>query len=88
MSRNEATAVRRGPRLTPQERARRGKAARAAAPRSSHADFPAGPDHIDPVDTIERQSATRLPELVPIRYQRMTESPFRFYRGAAVGHGR
>jgi uncharacterized protein (DUF2252 family) len=35
------------------------------------------------VDTIEAQSAARLPELVPIRYGRMLESPFRFYRGAA-----
>jgi uncharacterized protein (DUF2252 family) len=33
---------------------------------------------------IEEQSATRVPELVPIRYGRMTESPFRFYRGAAA----
>ena len=33
---------------------------------------------------VERQSATRVPELVPIRYGRMLESPFRFYRGAAA----
>lgn len=38
----------------------------------------------DPVETIERQSADRVPELVPIRYGRMLESPFRFYRGAAA----
>ncbi|BFO16628.1 hypothetical protein SHKM778_30160 [Streptomyces sp. KM77-8] len=36
------------------------------------------------MDVIERQSATRLPELVPVRYGRMLESPFRFYRGAAA----
>lgn len=36
------------------------------------------------MDVIEAQSATRVPELVPIRYGRMTESPFRFYRGAAA----
>lgn len=33
---------------------------------------------------MEGQSASRVPELVPIRYGRMTESPFRFYRGAAA----
>jgi uncharacterized protein (DUF2252 family) len=33
---------------------------------------------------VERQSATRVPELVPIRYGRMTGSPFRFHRGAAA----
>ncbi|MEV2197500.1 DUF2252 domain-containing protein [Streptomyces phaeochromogenes] len=69
---------------TPQERAEHGKAARSTAPRSSHAEFAPTPKRPDPVDIIEAQSATRVPELVPIRYGRMTESPFRFYRGAAA----
>lgn len=69
---------------TPQERAERGKAARSTAPRSSHAEFAPTAKRPDPVDIIEAQSATRVPELVPIRYGRMTESPFRFYRGAAA----
>ncbi|WP_103886300.1 DUF2252 domain-containing protein [Actinacidiphila yanglinensis] len=69
---------------SPEERARLGRAARADAPRSSHAEFAPAPDRTDPVETLERQSATRLPELVPIRYGRMLESPFRFYRGAAA----
>jgi uncharacterized protein (DUF2252 family) len=66
------------------ERVRLGKEARARAPRSSHADFAPGPARTDPVETVERQSAARLPDLVPIRYGRMLESPFRFYRGAAA----
>jgi uncharacterized protein (DUF2252 family) len=33
---------------------------------------------------LERQAATRVPELVPIRYGRMLASPFAFYRGAAL----
>ncbi len=69
---------------TPQERAALGKAARADVPRSSHAEFAPGPKRPDPLEIIEKQSATRLPELVPIRYGRMSESPFRFYRGAAA----
>ncbi|WP_330289731.1 DUF2252 domain-containing protein [Streptomyces sp. NBC_00576] len=69
--------------LTPQERVARGKAARADAPRSSHAEFVPPPKRTDPVEIIEKQSATRVPELVPIRYARMSEAPFRFYRGAA-----
>ncbi|MFG2788159.1 DUF2252 domain-containing protein [Streptomyces sp. NPDC048419] len=69
---------------TPQERAALGKAARAEVPRSSHADFAPGPKRPDPLEIIEKQSATRLPELVPVRYGRMSESPFRFYRGAAA----
>ncbi|GGN92376.1 hypothetical protein GCM10011579_090160 [Streptomyces albiflavescens] len=69
---------------TPQERAARGKAARSSVPRSSQAEFAPSEKRPDPVDIIEAQSATRVPELVPIRYGRMTESPFRFYRGAAA----
>ncbi len=33
---------------------------------------------------LEQQAATRVPELVPIRYGRMLASPFTFYRGAAA----
>ncbi|WP_432032033.1 DUF2252 domain-containing protein [Streptomyces antibioticus] len=69
---------------TPRERADVGRAARTAVPRSSHAEFSPPSDREDPVDIIEAQSARRLPELVPIRYGRMSESPFRFYRGAAA----
>lgn len=70
--------------LTPHERAARGKAARDRVPRSSHALFEPPANRTDPVEIVERQSATRVPELVPIRYGRMLESPFRFYRGAAA----
>ncbi|WP_406090673.1 DUF2252 domain-containing protein [Streptomyces sp. NBC_01013] len=70
--------------LTAQERASRGKAARASAPRSGHAEFEPGSERPDPLEIIAAQSATRVQELVPIRYGRMSESPFRFYRGAAA----
>ncbi|MFI5758498.1 DUF2252 domain-containing protein [Streptomyces sp. NPDC051569] len=73
-----------GQHLTPQERAERGRAARATTPRSAHAAFEPAPDRPDPLALIEEQSATRVSELVPIRYSRMRESPFRFYRGAAA----
>jgi uncharacterized protein (DUF2252 family) len=70
--------------LSATERAANGRAARATAPRASHADHAPPADRFDPIDVIERQSATRVPEFVPIRYGRMIESPFRFYRGAAA----
>ncbi|MFH9694244.1 DUF2252 domain-containing protein [Streptomyces globisporus] len=70
--------------LPPHERVVRGKAARTTAPRSSHAEFTPPAKRTDPVEIIEKQSATRVPELVPIRYGRMSEAPFRFYRGAAA----
>jgi len=69
---------------TVDERVARGKAARAAAPRSSHAGFEPAADRADPIDLLESQSHTRVAELVPIRYGRMLASPFAFYRGAAL----
>ncbi|MFE7272139.1 DUF2252 domain-containing protein [Streptomyces sp. NPDC057623] len=70
--------------LSPTERAALGKEARARVPRSGHALFEHDEKRPDPVEIIERQSAARVPELVPVRYGRMLESPFRFYRGAAA----
>jgi uncharacterized protein (DUF2252 family) len=62
-------------------RSARGKAARADVPRSAHSRLEV--DDRDPVALLEEQSASRVPELVPIRYGRMLASPFAFYRGAA-----
>jgi uncharacterized protein (DUF2252 family) len=69
---------------TPSERQAAGKAARSRARRKSHATWEVGPDRPDPVETLERQDATRVPGLVPIRHGRMLASPFSFYRGAAA----
>ncbi|HET9647798.1 MAG TPA: DUF2252 domain-containing protein [Microlunatus sp.] len=69
---------------TPEERLARGKAARNAVPRSSHGQWVPAEDRPDPVALLEEQAASRVPELVPIRYGRMLVSPFTFYRGAAL----
>ncbi|MGW5639273.1 DUF2252 domain-containing protein, partial [Streptomyces sp. NPDC003832] len=69
---------------TPAERAAAGKEARSRVPRLAQARFDPGPGRFDPIDVIEGQSLTRLQDLIPIRYGRMLESPFRFYRGAAA----
>ena len=60
-----------------------GRTARSLSPRSSHADWTPSASRPDPIALLEQQSATRVPELVPIRYGRMAASPFAFYRGAA-----
>jgi uncharacterized protein (DUF2252 family) len=72
------------PRPSVAERVARGKAARAEVSRASHAVFEPSPTRADPVELLERQAQTRVPELVPIRYGRMLVSPFTFYRGAAM----
>jgi uncharacterized protein (DUF2252 family) len=66
------------------ERAAAGKAARRAVPRSSHGEWQPASDRPDPVELLERQAASRVGELVPLRYGRMLVSPFAFYRGAAA----
>jgi len=70
--------------MTPAERAARGKEARAAVPRESHAVFDPPPDRPDPIGLLEEQAQSRVPELVPVRWGRMMVSPFTFYRGAAL----
>ena len=79
-------AGRRGPvrYATVEERVARGRTARQRAPRTSHAQFQVSPDRPDPISLLEEQAATRVPELVPIRYGRMLVSPFTFFRGAAL----
>ncbi|MGE5226381.1 MAG: DUF2252 domain-containing protein [Planctomycetaceae bacterium] len=76
-------AAPRRPLPRPQERARQGKEARARLAREDHGwDPPSG--RLDPVAVLQEQSASRIPELVPIRYGRMLASPLAFYRGAAA----
>lgn len=70
-------------RLTPDERAARGKAERVAAPRSALGGWAVPSDRRSPIELLEGQSRSRVPELVPIRYGRMLVSPLTFFRGAA-----
>ncbi len=70
--------------LTRSERSDRGKAARTSAPRTTHAEWEAPVSRPDPVALLQSQAASRVQELVPIRYGRMLVSPFTFYRGAAL----
>ena len=55
-----------------------------AAALGAHTVVPADGDRPDPVDVLTAQSASRVPELVPIRHGRMLVSPFTFFRGAAA----
>ena len=60
----------------------RGKTLRRACPRESHAAF-AGRHERDPVALLAEGDIGRIPKLLPVRYGRMTQSPFAFLRGAA-----
>ncbi|MFI1162992.1 DUF2252 domain-containing protein [Streptomyces sp. NPDC020801] len=69
---------------SPAERARRGKTARERVRRSAHAIWVPSAERADPVAVLEQQGRDRLPELLPVRYGRMTASPLAFLRGAAA----
>ncbi|MBS0517161.1 MAG: DUF2252 domain-containing protein [Proteobacteria bacterium] len=60
-----------------------GKRLRDAIPRSSLATWKPGRDRADPLEILQRADEGRVPELLPIRYGRMLQSPFTFYRGSA-----
>src|SRR5215813_9608014 len=68
---------------TPAERYDDGVRLRKKAPRDIHAELK-GPSHRDPVAILAEADRTRVPELIPVRYERMLESPFAFLRGAAA----
>jgi uncharacterized protein (DUF2252 family) len=61
-----------------------GKAKRDTVPRTAHAVWSPSPGRPDPVSLLERSNATRVPELVPVRYARMLASPFTYLRGSPV----
>ena len=68
---------------TPEERRLGGRRARARAPRSAQGEWSPADQRREPVALLEQQASSRVPELVPIRYERMAASPFAFFRGAA-----
>ena len=70
--------------MNPKERAAAGRALRRRVPRSSHAEWAPAGDRPDPLALLASQDAARVPELLPIRYGRMVDSPFAFLRGAAA----
>jgi hypothetical protein len=65
------------------ERYAAGKALRSPVPRSSHGEWSPDPERPDPISLLEKANETRLENLVPIRFGRMSVSPFAFYRGTA-----
>jgi uncharacterized protein (DUF2252 family) len=66
------------------ELAAMGKTLRDKCPRAAHAVWHPPPNRQDPVELLVESSKGRIPQLIPIRYGRMMQSPFTFYRGAAL----
>jgi len=68
--------------LTRAERFAKGKALRNETPRETLATLSLA--ERDPVAILAESDATRIAKLLPLRYERMMENPFRFLRGAAA----
>jgi uncharacterized protein (DUF2252 family) len=68
----------------PAELVAEGAARRKAVPVEEIAHYVPAADRPDPLDLIEATNHERVPDLIPLRYQRMAETPFTFLRGAAT----
>jgi uncharacterized protein (DUF2252 family) len=67
-----------------EERMSEGKALREKIPRTSHAKWTAEAGRRDCIALLKRSDRGKLTDLLPLRYARMCQSPFTFFRGAAV----
>ena len=70
--------------LSPDQRRAKGKALRERVPREKHGGWKAPRNRRDPVEILIESNRGRIEELVPIRFGRMMQSPFAFYRGGAA----
>jgi uncharacterized protein (DUF2252 family) len=66
------------------ERHKQGKALREKCPRHLQAEWKPRSKSQDIVKLLEESDADRIAGLIPVKYQRMAESPFKFFRGAAI----
>jgi uncharacterized protein (DUF2252 family) len=66
------------------ERRKQGKALREKCPRTSQGEWKPRSKSHDIIKLLEESDADRIPGLIPVRYQRMSVSPFTFFRGSAI----
>jgi len=68
---------------TPGARREAGRALRRSVPRSAHAEWKPAAGR-DPLASIAEQERGRIAELLPLRHERMSASPFAFMRGTSA----
>lgn len=72
------------PRPSIKKRMSDGKALRKAVSIAAQGMYTPPKHRIDPVTILEAQAKQRIESLIPIRYERMLQSPFAFFRGGAA----
>jgi uncharacterized protein (DUF2252 family) len=70
-------------RPSPAERRNAGKALRERLHRTDQGLYTAAGDRPDLVERLKAYNALRIPELLPLKWGRMSVSPFTFFRGSA-----
>jgi uncharacterized protein (DUF2252 family) len=70
--------------MSADERRAAGKALRDATPRAAHGGWKPPKNRRDPIELLRESNEGRISALIPIRFGRMAQSPFAFYRGAAA----
>ncbi len=70
--------------LSPDQRREKGKALREHIPRENHAGWKTPKSRKDTIEMLIESNRQRVQDLVPIRFGRMMQSPFAFYRGGAA----
>jgi uncharacterized protein (DUF2252 family) len=66
------------------ERCRQGKELRTKCPRALQGEWKPRSKSQDIIKLLEESDADRIVGLIPLKYQRMSVSPFTFFRGAAI----
>ena len=81
---NETDENRFDPAVSKAARYDTGVAVRKITPRSHQREWTPAENREDPVEVLIKTSIGRIESLLPIRYSRMMESPFAFFRGSAA----
>ena len=71
-------------RSSPNDRYDLGRSQRDSVPLESHAELVGGTDRTDALEILAQQDSSRVEELIPLRYGRMSATPFTFLRGSAA----
>lgn len=67
---------------TPEDRRAQGRARRKQIKRQDHGQWNAKQRRHEPLKLLEESMRGRVPALVPLKFERMTASPFGYFRGA------
>ena len=73
-----------GPRPSIQRRLSDGKALRKQVNFAQQGIYTPPKNRVGPIEILQKQAKQRIASLIPIRYERMLQSPFAFYRGGAA----